>query len=389
MRHSQDGMVQRRAAVRVASERVGARLDAAHDIGGERHAAEHPPVPVIAVGGVSHPAVLVTGGRIGPEPKEFARDERVRVAPRAIERGGLVTVPRVEICAEFNQRAYHRQVRRIPRSTVQGSHAEVVAGVGVGPEAKAIHYLRGRGRSEETPTAPVIAGLGDGGRRRQEHEHKRESAGAHDRAPPERGTGGSGAGHSEAPYADARNRSRVESRRLPTGTSTILFRSRPIRRRADAGGERLEMIEHWGDRLRVGVSGCRHQSVWAHNLAGKRPEPKAPLFKRCSGSRCEGVRRAGLGHANVAKPADAVLNTAVWPRGHWPPLNPLLPASLPEQRTGRGSRLSNPSPSAFTACSHAFSRHSPRVEPQRGRRRRCGPPTGSGKRAVCRRVDLT
>ena len=73
-RDSQDRMVQRRVAVLVASLRVGTRLDATIDVGDKGHTAEHPPVPVIAVGGVGAPAELVTGGRVGPEPQEFAYD---------------------------------------------------------------------------------------------------------------------------------------------------------------------------------------------------------------------------------------------------------------------------------------------------------------------------
>ena len=42
------------------------------------------------------------------------------------------------------------------------------------------------------------------------------------------------------------------------------------------------------------------------------------------GSVFAGGRRAGLGHATVAKPADAVLNTAVWQGGRCAPLEPPL-----------------------------------------------------------------
>ena len=155
--------MQRRVAVLVASQRVGTRLDAAGDVGGKRHAAEHPPVPVIAVGGFGQPPELVTGGRVGPEPQEFAYDLRVRVAPRVMERGGPGAVSRVEIHAEFDQRGDHRRVGCVQRGAVQRSRAEVVAGVRVGSRAKASGNLLGGGRLEEVPTAPIVAGLGGRG----------------------------------------------------------------------------------------------------------------------------------------------------------------------------------------------------------------------------------
>ena len=194
VRHPQDGMVQRRAAVLVASQRVGTCLDAADDVGGERHAAEHPPVPVIAMGGVGHAAELVTRGRIGPEPQELARHERVRVAPRAMQRSGSVSVPCVEIGSGLGQRADHRRIRRVQRCAVQYGRAEVDAGVRVGPQPKAVRYPHDGGRLEELPAAPVVAALGDGGRGRHERENGK-SADTHDHAPPDRKTDGSGRSH--------------------------------------------------------------------------------------------------------------------------------------------------------------------------------------------------
>ena len=161
VRLSQDGMVQRRAAVPVTGQRVRTRRHAADDVGGERHTAEHPHVPVIAVGGVGHLAVLVTGGRIGPEPQEFASDKRVRIAPCAVQRRGLVAVPRVEIGAEFDEGGNHRRVCCVPRGTVQQRLPQVVRDAGIDPRAQAGRNLLGRGRSEEVPGAQVIAGLGN------------------------------------------------------------------------------------------------------------------------------------------------------------------------------------------------------------------------------------
>ena len=159
VRLSQHGMVQRCAAVLVAGQRVRTRFQAADDVGGERHAAEHPRVPVIAVGGVRHLAVFVTGGRIGPEPQEFARDKRVRIAPRAVQRCRVVAVPRVEIGAEFDQGGNHRCVRGVHRGKVQQRLPQVVRDVGIDSRAQTRRNLRCRGRSEEVPGAQVIAGL--------------------------------------------------------------------------------------------------------------------------------------------------------------------------------------------------------------------------------------
>ena len=49
---------------------------------------------------------------------------------------------------------------------------------------------------------------------------------------------------------------------------------------------------------------------------------RSDLFERRSEKRFAGVRRAGLSHYKVAKPAHAMLNIAVWQGGCAPPSNP-------------------------------------------------------------------
>ena len=108
----------------------------------------------------------------------------------------------------------------------------------------------------------------------------------------------------------------------------------------------------------------RHLSCsWPSTRKPTRPSDSATIARKaCGGGDCppyppgsmlgagarspprlefEGVRRAGLSHAKVAKPAYAVLNTAVWQGDAAPPFDPQLLAPLPGQRWA-GARPPNP-----------------------------------------------